>query len=217
METATQYLKRTAPVETPPTKEQLQKALYRIDIIEKAHNAPPAMRQIAKTGLIVKKSRPFIPKPPRTPKYAPYHPPKPAPVTTQPEQEIFNKSNFEIASMAGLDRAAYLSRKFDAEQLEALRQAQEVTATPAEQIADFYGKLGATIDQAMTLQEFNKLSGHQRRALSCGLNPYHTDIPFDQLSNAEMVELAASIKRRIHGIADPAPDTTRNVSASQWD
>ena len=134
----------------------------------------------------------------------------------QPEQPK-EYSNFQLASMPGLDRVAVLSKSFDAQQAKAIEQVQNRTQTAAEQVTDFYGQFGKTLDQTMTLQEFNQLSGHQRRALSCGLNPYADDIPFDQLSNSELVELAQSIKRKIYGIPEPKPDTCNVRYASQFD
>jgi hypothetical protein len=138
----------------------------------------------------------------------------------QQEPEKFDLRPFDVATMPAMERVGYLSRRFDAQQLAAqqLQKSQsEAPKTTAEQVTAFYSQFGKTLDQTMTLQEFNKLDGHQRRAMTCGLNPYAENIPFSDLSNPEMIELAATIKRRIHGIADPPKDTSRKVQASQWD
>ncbi|MEI6827559.1 MAG: hypothetical protein WCK54_18350 [Desulfuromonadales bacterium] len=194
-----------------PTTEQIEKAMRKLDVIAKSDTR---LSGVARTGLLLKKS-PL--KGPRTPVYRPEKAIKKA---LAPEPERFDKSSFAVAAMPGLERAGYLSRKFDhdQEQAQQLKKSQAETTPPshASQLQDFYESL-KTPAERMTTDRYNKLSPWERLAVQAGLDIDNLPegIDLTTMVPETMKALAAKLKRQQYGIADPPKDNSNVRFASQ--
>jgi hypothetical protein len=177
------------------------------DTIQKSRPEPEAFR-----GLMLK--RPFVEKSPRVPKGPPKpRQPKLEKAITQeplqkieaPEPEQFDKSQADIYAMGFNERTAYNAKLYDHRQAQCRTLAKAQSDAPlskAQATDDFYKSL-QPLAATLSVTEYNKLSPFQRRAVMCGLSPYLTDVSYELMTDEEMTQHAAKLKREQYGIPEP--------------